>query len=73
MGGIRDMKTENNVPNIKVIATMLGAILFGWLNHLAQSYVGIELPIGLSEVIGGALGGVVGYMIPPRKGDGIKE
>lgn len=65
--------TENNKPNRKVIATALGMIIFGWLNYLARTYLGMELPVGFAETIGGFLGGVVGYLMPPAKGDGVKE
>ena len=67
------MKTENKIPNAKVVATVIGAIIFGWLNHFAQATLGIDLPPDLAIIIGSVLGGVVGYAIPPRKGDGIVE
>ncbi len=68
------METENKIPNAKVIAMTIAMIIYGWLNHYAQTILGIEIPIDVATVIGGAIVGFVGYMVPPSKrlGDGTK-
>lgn len=69
------MKTENNIPNAKVIAMTLAMLIYGWLNHLAQSTLGMEIPVEVATIIGGVIIGLVGYIVPPSKllGDGIKK
>lgn len=69
------MKTENNIPNAKVIAMTIAMLLYGWLNHFAQSTLGLEIPVEFATVIGGVIIGLVGYIVPPSKllGDGIEE
>ena len=67
------MKTEDNIPNAKVIAMTIAMLIYGWLNHFAQSTLGLEIPVEVATMIGAAIIGIVGYMVPPRKGDGIVE
>ena len=67
------MRTENRIPNAKVVAMTLAMLIYGWLNHVAQSVLGLEIPFEVATMIGAAIIGIVGYVVPPRKGDGIEE
>lgn len=69
------MRTENNIPNAKVIAMTIAMIIYGWVNYYTETKLGLTIPIELATSLGGLFVGVVGYITPPSKrlGDGVIE
>jgi len=65
------MKTENRIPNRKVIVGALSGVIVGFLMKYLGEGISPDMKANIMILAGGAAYFIMGYVWPPAKGDGI--